>query len=488
MKELNRTAIEEPKTRTWKVLQFGGGNFMRAYLDWMVQQMNDYANFAGGVVVIKPTAGGGYDVLESQEGLYHVKTSGYAKGKIIDQIEMIRCIDKIVSPYQDYDEYLHLAEVKSLKFIFSNTTESGIVYDDKDGPDLIPPVSFPGKLCAFLKARFDFCQADLSQGFIILPCELIEDNGNTLKEIIIRLATKWYQDSRFLEWIEQANLFANTLVDRIVPGSPSAEEISRIQNQIGFRDRAIVTGEPYHLLVIEGAKNLEALLPLQEAGINVVYTDDLSLYRLLKVRLLNGAHTALVPTGLLLGLSSVRDCIEHKYLAGFLDRLLKKEITVVLGRLEEGQVSAYIDDLLDRFRNPFVDHHLSSIALNSISKFRVRLLPTLKEYLAQYDEYPDCLMLSFACLLRFYQGDWEGHKLPLKDSPEIIERFKQIWSRNESDLQAFSQEILSQTDLWGEDLSLIENMVRKVSDNLHLIAEGNLGKELFRLSSGAHLT
>ncbi|MCL4111741.1 UNVERIFIED_CONTAM: hypothetical protein GTU68_008343 [Idotea baltica] len=447
----------------------------------MVNRMNDRCAYGGAVAIVKPTAGGNYDDLIEQEGLFHVISSGFAKGAIVDEMELIFCVTKVVQPYQQFDDYLAMATLPELRIIVSNTTESGIVFEEGDRPSDRPANSFPGKLLQFLKARFDHFEGALDKGFIVLPCELIERNGDVLEEILSRLAKEWYDDESFTTWISEANEFCNTLVDRIVPGAPEVSKVKEYEDRSGFRDRIMVTSEPYHIWVIEGPDSLKEEFPLEGAGINAVVTDDLSKYRLQKVRLLNGAHTSMVPIGILLRVPTVGQFIGDSHLSSFLSKLLREEVIPSISELDKDVLAAYTEDVLDRFRNPFVEHKLSSIALNSISKFTVRVFPSIEGFIKLNGDVPERLTLAMAALLRFYEGSWSGKSLPVQDSAENIQWFRQHWD-GMTDLNALVLSILSDRRIWGRDLSEIDGFVERVASALSSIMNGNLSQEIRRLS------
>lgn len=484
MHKLSRKTISDPKVRKLKILQFGGGNFLRAFVDWMVQRMNDICDYQGGIILVKPTEGGNYDELIGQDGLYHVVTSGFVKGQVIEHIELISCIDRIIHPYEQFVDFLDTAKREELHVIVSNTTESGIVYQ-KENKSASPPDSFPGKLCRWLKERFDHFEGDPSCGCIILPCELIEANGDTLKNIIIRIARDWDYGDGFVKWLEEHNIFCNTLVDRIVPGKPNDEKLKQYQEELDFEDQQMVVGEPYHLFVIEGPTRIEEEFPLQKAGIQAIYTDDLSKYRLQKVRLLNGAHTSMVPIGLLTGMTSVGEFINDPVLGAFLEKTMRQEIILSIKDVDKEQLENYTNDILDRFRNPFVQHKLKSIALNSLSKFVVRVLPSIESYLELHEKLPERLVVAFAALIRFYQGEWREKELPVQDDQDLIEIIQNRWKEyldGNSTLVQLSENLLSDKRLWGRNLNEIPKLRIHLAGALQIIERGDLEDEIRRLS------
>jgi tagaturonate reductase len=446
----------------------------------MVNRMNKTCNYQGGVVIVKPTRHGNYDELIAQEGLYHLVTSGFAKGQIIDEIELITCVDEIIQPYEQPDRFIETAKETDLRVIVSNTTESGIVYEAGQNP-LSMPDNFPAKLCLWLKSRYDYFDGARDKGCIVLPCELIEKNGEILQKIVLQYAHEWQYGEAFIDWLQSANVFANTLVDRIVPGLPKDDQLNQYQEKTGYEDVQMVVAEPYHLLVIEGPDFIENEFPLKRAGINAVITPDLATYRLQKVRLLNGGHTSLVPIGILLGIETVGQFVEDPVLLSFLDKLMRLEIIPSVREVENDQLQAYTGDVLDRFKNPFVRHKLSSIALNSISKFVVRILPSIENHLRNTGELPERIILSFAALIRFYQGAWNGEKLPVQDSAEVIKIIQKWWhqeSTGKIDLLEMSEHILGEHKLWGRNLNDIPDLKKKVSVALEIIENGTLKEKI----------
>ncbi len=421
--------------RPIRVIQFGEGGFLRGFVDWMLQKMNDEGLFDGGVAVVQPIREGLCDVLEAQGNVYTHVIRG-AEGVEMTRVDVI---ETCVKPYDDFESFLKLAENEDARFIVSNTTESGIEFRPDDRATDAPPAAFPAKLTLLLKRRFDLGL----NGFILLPCELIDRNGDNLKKAVLQYAELWDFDSQFVRWIEEKNVFCNTLVDRINTGYPKEEHI-----EVGFEDRMINTSEYFHLWVIETDADIERELPFSKAGLNVIVTRDaLERYRTRKVRILNGAHTSMVPYALLLGFDTVKSCMDDDKMSAFIRGCLFEEIipTLDLGREE---LEKYAEDVLVRFSNPYIKHYLSAISLNSVSKFRVRVLPSILEYRKRFGSSPERLMFSFGKLIDFYKNGTP------KDDPAVIDRMKNSTVR----------EILSDTSFWGEDLSYLSKEVEKYAD------------------------
>ncbi len=479
MEKLSNNALGNRAMNPPRIIQFGGGNFLRAFTDWMVELMNQQGLFDGSIIVVKPTAGGDYQTLRDQDGLFHVAIRGFGQGDKIQQNLLVQSIGRIVHPYIEYESFLELAGLKSIRFIVSNTTESGITLDEGDTLSGVCPPSFPAKLTAFLYRRFIHFDGDARMGMVVLPCELIESNGDQLKSLILELAKRWDLEEEFVSWIHDSCTFCNTLVDRIVPGFPS--DPAPYMGEIGYQDDLLVTAEPYHLWAIEGPDSLEDELPLRQLGLNVHFTDDLSKYRTLKVRILNGSHTCMVPVGVLAGIETVGSFMEDDFCSKFLLRLLSEEIGRTLP-YEHDTIENYTKEILDRFRNPFVQHRLSSIALNSIDKFKTRVLPSLVAFYEKFGELPPRMVLAFAALIRLYEGGfWQGEEIPLKDDEMTLRFFRELWSQYRMDLMGLEEvveRILAKVDFWEQDLNQIAGLKRELANNIRSIEQGNLTDRL----------
>ncbi len=416
------------------VIQFGEGGFLRGFADWMIQKMNDKGITNNGVVIVQPIEKGMCDELTKQDCIYtHIIRGAEGVEKTV-----VNSITRCVKPYDNYEEYLNLAKNPDFKYIISNTTESGIAYNAEDKLLDAPPVSFPAKVCALLYKRFELGL----DGFIFLPCELIDKNGVKLKEIILKYADDWKLGTEFVNWINEKNTFCNTLVDRINTGNPAGEEIN-----LGYEDKMINTSEYFHLWVIEGDKNALSDLPFEKAGLNVIICDNLERYRTRKVRILNGAHTSMIPYAMLEGVETVGDCMENEKLSSFVKKCVYDEIIPTLD-LPEQELKEYADDVFVRFKNPYIKHLCASISLNSVSKFKVRVLPSILEYIKRYNKMPESLLMSFAKLIEFYKTDMPN------DDEKIMEFMKN------SNVKA----ILANTQLWDEDLSFLYDEVMKYVD------------------------
>ena len=468
LKNLNRKNASAEKPRPVKILQFGEGNFLRAFVDWMVDILNEKTDFNGAVEIVQPIAKGMAKEVNAQDGLYHVALKGIQQGKIFSETRLVTCVSKAINPYDDFSNFLKSAENPELKFIVSNTTESGIAFNSSDSNPTALADTFPGKVTQLLFHRFKFFNGDNKRGLILLPCELIEKNGDTLKKAILDYATLWKLPPGFTQWIESANIFCNTLVDRIVPGFPR-DTIQEIQTTIGYEDNLVVQAEPFHLRVIEGPAAVQQHLPTAKAGLDVKFVTDLTPYRTQKVRILNGAHTTLVPVAYLAGFRTVRESIDDAAIGTFIRNTIANEIIPTL-ELPADDLKKFADDVIERFQNPFIKHELLSIALNSISKYKVRVLPSVLEYHKRTAKLPANLLYALAALIRFYKGEWQGSVIPLNDSLEVLNFFKMAWeSQNTDDVV---QNVLANESFWGQDLNKIKGLSEVVGKALKQIESG----------------
>ena len=416
--------------RPERVIQFGEGGFLRGFVDWILQLTNEATDFNGSVVVVQPIENGMCDMLEKQDCVYTHIMRGLKDGEPTVDKKIIDVISRTVKPYDDWSSYLALAENPDFRFIVSNTTESGIAFSDKDAPSNAPNVTFPAKVALLLKKRFDLGLG----GFIFLPCELINKNGETLKKYILDYAELWGYGAAFKAFVENDNIFCNTLVDRIVTGYPRDEKID-----LGYTDNMLNTSELFHLWVIEGDKKILDEIPLDKIGLNIIVTDNLERYRTRKVRILNGAHTSMIPYAMLEGVETVGDCMADEKMSDFVKHCVYDEIIPTLD-LPEEELLDYANNVFERFRNPFIRHLCASISLNSVSKFKVRVLPSLVSYIERTGEMPHYLLTSFAKLIEFYKTDMPN------DDPAVTEFMKKSTVR----------EILSNRELWGDNYAYLE--------------------------------
>ena len=419
------------------VIQFGEGNFLRGFFNYFLQKMNEKGLYDGKAVIIQPRAGGKCGLLNEQDCKYNLYLRGIQNGEIVKEHTFIESVSRCIDPYKDFDGYLALADNPDFRFIVSNTTEAGIEFVDSCKFDDTPALSFPAKLTQLLYRRFK----NGLKGFILLPCELIDNNGAELKKCVLKYAKLWNLEAEFVTWLETENHFVNTLVDRIVTGYPNDETKDAHPD-----DKFLDTAEIFHLWVIEG--NFEEEFPLKEAGFNVIWTDDAKPYKKIKVRILNGAHTSLVAGALLSGIETVGEAMNDNVTSLFLNKCMKEEILPTIGENDES--IAFADAVFDRFKNPFIAHKWRSIALNSVSKFSVRVLPTLLEYKEKNGEYPKRLSLALANLIYFYKNDTPD------DAKDVVETMKNDSIKN----------ILANTSLWQNDLSCMTEIITEYYDKI----------------------
>ncbi|WP_428817792.1 tagaturonate reductase [Clostridium butyricum] len=468
--KLNRELYKNHKSYPVKVIQFGEGNFLRAFVDWQIDKMNKEADFNGSVAVVQPLEGGLIHMLNEQDCLYTLYLQGIQNGKATKTHTVIDCIDRAVDPYKDYNKYLELAEIPSVRFIISNTTEAGIVFENDDKLEGGCQKGYPSKLTALLYHRFKTFNGALDKGLNIIPCELIDRNGEKLKEIVLKYAEIWNLGDEFITWINTANTFFCSLVDRIVPGYPR-DTIEEVRTELGYDDNLVDVGEVFHLWVIEGPQCLKEELPIEKAGLNVKIVDDMTPYRTRKVRILNGPHTAMVPVAYLYGLDTVGETVDHEIMGQYVRKLIFDEIVPTLD-LPHDELVQFGNDIIERFQNPYVKHYLMSIALNSMSKYKTRDLPSLTEYLKRKGELPRKLVFSLAALIEFYKGKRGNEDIKLADDEHILELYKNLWSEcdgSESGLKTLVTKVLAYDRNWGMDLNEIEGLTQAVTDNLILI-------------------
>jgi len=463
MQRLN-SALAGKKIVPERVLQFGEGNFLRAFIDWMFHRMNAADLFTGSVVVVQPLEKGLVDLLNEQDGLYTLYLRGIQDGRTLAGHELISSISRGINPYRDWAGFLLTAHNPAMRFVVSNTTEAGITYLPIEKPVGICPASFPAKLTAWLAERYDAFKGSAEAGVVVLPCELINHNGTLLKECIVKHARDWELGEGFVSWLETCCIFLNTLVDRIVPGYPR-EEAETLQAELGYEDRLLCTGEVFHLFVLEGPGTLQAELPFDRVGVNVVWCDDLQPYRTCKVGVLNGAHTASVLVAYLGGLDTVREMMEDEDFGRYVRMAVFDEIVPFLP-LEKEKAKAFAAAVMERFMNPYIRHELLSISLNSVSKWKVRVLPSLKSYVKHTGRVPLRLAFSLAALIAFYKGDLrEGYGV--RDDEEILSFFRTVWAG--STISSVIRKVLGNSAFWGEELLQVPGLEDQVARDLEAI-------------------
>ena len=381
------------------ILQFGEGNFLRCFADWMIDTMNEKANFKAEVVIIQPQPKGLVPMLKEQGNAYHTYLTEWKNEQATKTVRNITCIKDVINPYSEFSAYLNYAKDTNLKYIISNTTEAGIAFSDETYLGGVCPTGFPAKLTVFLLERFKTLGTS-APVITVLACELIENNGAKLRACIIETAKHWELSQEFINWVDTHQVFCNTLVDRIVPGFPHHNK-EDIWKEIGQEDNLVTTGEGYHLWGIEGSGDLQERFPTKAAGLNVLYVDDLKPFRDRKVRILNGAHTATTSLGLVYGIETVNDVFNNEDINAYLNHLIFSEIVPSINP-EDNDLVAYAHDIVTRFKNPLIRHELKSISLNSVSKFYTRLMPSYFEYEATFNKVPSAMLLGFACLIHRY--------------------------------------------------------------------------------------
>jgi tagaturonate reductase len=468
MENLNRITAKSAQIYPERIIQFGEGNFLRAFVDWIVYNLNKKAGFNSGVVVVQPLPTGLVDLLNEQEGLYHVNLQGIDRGEKVDSIDLIDVITRGVNPYSQFEEYKRLAENPEMRFVISNTTEAGIAFDPACRLDDRPAKSYPGKLTQLLYHRYQMFNGAADKGWIIFPCELIFHNGTELKKCIHQYIDLWNLGNDFREWFDTACGVYCTLVDRIVPGYPK-DTIDEILDRIKINDQLVVKAEIFHLWVIEAPESVAAEFPAAKAGLNVFFVPSEKPYHERKVTLLNGPHTVLSPIGYLSGLNTVRECVEDETIGKFVHQVMYDELLPTLD-LPENELKQYASDVLDRFRNPFVKHFVTSIMLNSFPKYKTRDLQGLKIYLERTGRLPSGLVFGLAGIITYYKGGKRGEDTIVpNDDKAILDLLTELWKSG--DLAKVAEGVLAAEFIWGENLNEIKGLTEKLTGYLVAIQE-----------------
>lgn len=460
--------IQKARKRPVKILQFGTGNFIRAFCDYYIQLANDKNNFNGNIIILKSTLSGGLEIFEKQDNLYTVSIRGVEKGEFVSENKIINSVCGTININEDYNNFLELAKIDSLLFIFSNTTERGIIFDSDNSLTENNNDTFPAKLTKLLYQRYKFFNGEKTKGLYILPCELIDNNGDKLKECVKSYISLWNLEEDFEIWNENSVYYCNTLVDRIVSGySPNSIK------SLGYKDELNVVGEPFGLWVIEEKAKIKELLRMEE--ISDIVFDYPQKYKLIKVRLLNGVHTIMASIALLKGLKTVYQAMTHQEISKIIIQILYEEIIPSMD-LDKELLIEYADKLIDRLNNSFLEHKLESIALNSITKFKVRVLPSLKAYFDKYHILPGGIILALSSLINlFLKGSYEDEYLKIdlnkeeckiKTESEFIKFFLSI--ENEQ-IETKIDKILKNQQFWGEDLTQYNGLAKTV---YQIILEG----------------
>ncbi|WP_088654385.1 tagaturonate reductase [Geofilum rhodophaeum] len=475
--KLNRETASQAKSYPSRILQFGEGNFLRAFTDWIVNKMNQEIDFNSGIDVVQPLANGMVDMLNDQDGLYHVYLKGIKDGEPIQEYSLIDCINKGINPYTHYEQYQSAILNSELRFVVSNTTEAGISWDENDRLDMKPQNSFPGKVTALLHQRYKAFQGDPSKGLIFFPCELIDRNGDILKKYVLQHARKWELEADFLDWIENACCFCNTLVDRIVPGFPK-DDIQAIQEELGFEDKLVVVGEYFHFWVIEAPEWVEKEFPAKKAGLDVKFVKDMTRYREQKVQVLNGCHTGSYAVSFLSGIDTVREAFENLETGEFMRDLVYDEVLPVLDGPDK-ELKTFAKKILERFRNPYIRHQWQSIALNAMSKWETRNLPSLLHYYENNGMLPQKLVFSLAAMIAYFKGEANGQHYQIQDDKWIMDFYKEAWAECDGrpiSIYQLVEKVLRLEKVWKRDLNEVPNLTISVSHYLFLIQQVGMRK------------
>lgn len=454
-----------------RIIQFGEGNFLRAFVDWQVDLLNEHTDLNAGVVIVRPIESAFPPSLSTQDGLYTTIIRGLNEnGDAVSDARLIRSVNREISVYGEYDEFLKLAHNPDIRFVFSNTTEAGISYHAGDKFEDAPAVSYPAKLTRLLFERYTHFAGASDKGWIIIPCELIDYNGDALRELVQRYAKEWALPEAFLLWLDQANAFCSTLVDRIVTGYPR-DEVAQLEESLGYRDAFLDTAEHFYLFVIQGPKSLASELRLDKYPLNVLIVDDIKPYKERKVAILNGAHTALVPVAFQAGLDTVGEAMNDAEICAFVEKAIYEEIIPVLD-LPRDELISFASAVTGRFRNPYIKHQLLSIALNGMTKFRTRILPQLLAGQQAGGTLPARLTFALAALIAFYRAERNGESYPVQDDAHWIERYQQLWNQHRDGVLSTHElvnTVLAVEEHWEQDLTQVSGLVEQVSANLDAI-------------------
>ncbi|MBF9221799.1 tagaturonate reductase [Hymenobacter ruricola] len=460
-----------------KVLQFGTGVLLRGLPDFMIDEANRQGVFNGRVVVVKSTDGGDATAFERQNGLYTVCVRGVEDGKPVEENVVCASISRVLSAKSQWAEVLEFAASPDLQVVISNTTEVGIQLVNED-IHLTPPTSFPGKLLAVLYARFQAFKGDVNCGLVIVPTELIPDNGRKLEAIVLELAHRNDLGSAFIDWLESANHFCNTLVDRIVPGRPEPALYAQLQTELGYKDELLTMSEAYALWAIEGGEKVREVLSFHAVAKGVVVRPDITLFRELKLRLLNGTHTLSYALAHLVGCATVREALENEDLARFIHNLMLADLLPGIPyQVDEKVGQRFGMQVLDRFRNPFLEHRWLAIAMQGTAKMQMRNVPTLLHYYQTHNAVPHYMALGFAAYLLFMRntasapgvGQGEANGEPYTIIDDRASYFADLWARLSP--EELTTTALRNTVLWGQDLTRLPGFANAVTNYLTQLLE-----------------
>ena len=482
MAKLNYEALEKSgydgyilKDAPVKMLQFGEGNFLRAFVDYFFDMSNEKAGWNGKITLVQPIAQGLTDLINEQEGLYTLYLRGSEKGEKVNKRRVISAVKNCLNPYTDWEAVKAVAVSPDLEYISCNTTEAGIVYDPNSKADQLPPDSFPAKLTVLLYERFKAGQ----KGLVILSCELIDNNGKELQRCVNLHIDDWGLGEDFKKWINEENTFCSTLVDRIVPGRiRDPKEVEELDKEHGYEDPLLDVGEVFGVWYIEGPAWLEEKLPFKKAGVNVHVVPEVAPYKKRKVRILNGAHTGFVLGAYLSGQDIVRDCMHNDSIRGFMNKMLYEEVIPILP-LDKEDCENFAAAVTDRFNNPFVDHLLMSISLNSTSKWKARNMPSFLEYIEKFGKLPVCLTMSLAAYIAFYSNDIQertekglvcrrpaGNDYTISDDAWALDFY---YAHKDDTPEELVHAVLTNEQMWDQDLTKIAGLEEAVVCDLKKI-------------------
>lgn len=459
MELISKKIIKNVPERKVKIMQFGEGNFLRAFVEWILQDLNDKGAIDANVVLVQPMPFGRVQEIANQDGLYTLRLEGIDGGKKVKKSQVINVVGDCVNPFADYQKFLKYGESDDLEIVISNTTEAGIAVDPTDTDFSVCPKSYPGKLLALLKSRYDHYNGAMDKGLAIIPCELIDNNGDELKRCLNELAKINKMDEKFIEWINTANHFTSTLVDRIVPGYPK-NEIEDIQKETGYIDHNVVKGEIFHLWVLKKEAYIQKVLPADSTGLNVIFADDIKPYKQRKVKILNGSHTAMVPVAYLCGIDTVGEAVNDPVIGKYVRDFVFDEVNPTI-KLPQDQMTAFANSVIERYQNPFIRHELMSIALNSTTKFKTRLLPTLEDYVQIKGKLPQHLLFSFAAIVVFHKGKRGAEDIALNDDPAYLAKWKELWADFTGDYNKLAHDALAWKEAWDIDMNTIHPDITK---------------------------
>ncbi len=472
IRQLNKQTVNKPALPV-KILQFGEGNFLRAFVDWMIHKANEAGVMNHGIVAVQPIAQGLAEMLKKQDCMYHVYLEGIKEKQPVKEVTLVKSIVDALNTYEEYESYKNIFLSPELEMIISNTTEAGIRYEEGDDLNACPPKSYPAKLTSLLYQRFQKFNGAADKGLLIICCELIEDNGCTLREYVLKHAEYNQLGADFIQWIKQNCPFYDTLVDRIVPGFPR-ETIDEIKAEIGYDDNLVVKGEFFHVWAIGGDPIIKEKLPLDKAGLNVLFMDDIKPFRAKKVRVLNGSHTAMVPVALQMGCETVKDAFNIPLVEKFINQMVANEVLPAINE-DPVELEKFSGKILERFYNPFIKHYLKDISLNSLSKWETRDFPTVQDNTLKLNKQAKLATFSFAALLVLYSGKSEVQFTP-NDTPEFVEFIQKSFDPN--NVEGWVNGIVSNKQIWTADLLSAPGFVDSVTQNVTLILDKGMKSSL----------